>query len=116
MKHIEVKAKHDDAMEVTIGKSKYSLNLRDFDEIVMKVFVEQKRELEDKVITANTYKETNKAMIELDILSRTLEKITHALFVKCLNETYNHYKSDIDTEFQVMSFSEFLSAIGIEEG
>jgi len=116
MKNIEVKAKHDDEMEITIGKEKYSLKLSDFDEIVMNVFVEQKRELEDKVLTANNYNETQKAMAGLDTLSRTLEKITHALFVKCLSETYEHYKSDIDSEFQVMSLGEFLSAIGIEEG
>lgn len=115
MKHIQVESLNDDRMEITIGKGVYRLKLRDFDEIVMNTFINQKRHYEEIILTSNDYKTTQNAMNAVAVLKETLEKITHALFVKCLSSTYDFYKDDIDKEFSVMSLSEFLSAIGVKE-
>lgn len=116
MKRILVESLNDDTMEITIGEEVYKLKLRDFDETVMNTFVNQKRHYEEILLVSNDYKTTVKALNALDVLKETLEKITQALFVKCLSETYNHYQTEVNEEMHINNFSELLDALGIEEG
>ena len=53
MSNIKVKSLDDDNMEITIDGSEHTLKLRDFDEIVMNVFIQQKRDYEEKILTSN---------------------------------------------------------------
>ena len=116
MSDIKVKSMDDDLMQITIGKEVHALRLRDFDEIVLKIFTEQKRHYEEVLVSANDYKTTQNAMISVRVLAETLEKITQALFIKCLSETYNHYQTEVNEEMNINNFSELLDALGIKEG
>ena len=116
MKHIQVESFNDDRMEITIGEEVYKLKLRDFDEIVMNTFIDQKRHYEEIILTSNDYKSTQNAMNAVNILKETLEKITQALFIKCLSDTYNHYQTEVNEEMHINNFSELLEIMGIKEG
>lgn len=116
MKRIQVESLNDDRMEITIGEEMYKLKLRDFDEIVMNTFVNQKRHYEEILLASNDYKTTIKAMNAVDVLKETLEKITQALFIKCLSDNYNHYQTEVNEEMHINNFSELLDILGIKEG
>lgn len=116
MSNIKVKSLDDDNMEITIDGSEHTLKLRDFDEIVMNVFIQQKRDYEEKILTSNDYKSTQESITAIRVLSETLEKITKALFLKCLVDTYNHYQTEVNEELDINNISELFDFMGIKEG